>query len=518
MNGAQLLCDTLLENGIDVCFANPGTSEMHFVAALDERPAMRCILGLFEGVVTGAADGYARMAGKPAVTLLHLGSGLSNGLANLHNANRAKTPMVNIVGDHARHHLQFDAPLTSDIKKIGSAVSSFIRTAETPELFMRDIVASIKHAIEAPGGVSTLILPADIAWSPVPPTSLAAKVEPPASRVVEETNIQSAAAALRSGRALLLLGGPALRSEPLQLAHSVAKAMQASILAETSNARMERGAGVVPIAKLPYVVDAALDCLKDIDQLILVGAREPVAFFAYPGKPSRLITEDCSVVTLAANQDNIVDALERLLAALEIETLAEVPTLMAPILPDSTDDALNAAELCRAIAALLPENAIVTDESITQGRTFFNDSYGAAFHDYLQLTGGAIGIGLPLATGAAVACPQRQVVALQADGSAMYTVQALWTQAREKLKCITVIFSNRRYAILQQEMSNVGVTKLGPNAHSMLTIGTPDINWVQLSESMGVNAARAETMRDFIEAFEIALKHEGPYLIEAVLP
>lgn len=518
MNGAQLLCETLLTNDIDVCFANPGTSEMHFVAALDQQPRMRCVLGLFEGVVTGAADGYARMARKPAATLLHLGSGLGNGLANLHNARRARTPMVNVVGDHARHHLAYDAPLTSDIRAIASAVSMHVQTAASPESLRDDMAQSIAVALQPPGAISTLILPADIAWSEVPADLMPPKIAKPASACVEDVAIQKAAQAIRSGRALLLLSGDALFTEPLMTAYSICQATGAEMLAETANARIQRGRLTVPVSKLPYQVDAAIERLRDVEHLILIGAGAPVAFFAYPGKPSTLAPIDCQVHELATPGHDLADTLHRLRLALDVKLLPEPPAVAPTQLADAGSGPLNARAVCLAVAALLPEGAIVSDESITQGSAFYTASFGSAPHDYLQLTGGAIGAGLPLATGAAVACPDRQVVSLQADGSAMYTLQALWTQAREKLKCLTVIFANRRYAILHHEMRNVGVEHMGQNASNMLSIGDPDIGWPQLAASLGVPARSASTVEDFIEALREGLASPGPFLIEAVLP
>ncbi len=518
MNGAEFLCESLLHNDIDVCFANPGTSEMHFVAALDKQPRMRCILGLFEGVVTGAADGYARMADKPAATLLHLGSGLGNGVANLHNAKRARSPMINIVGDHAHYHLQYDAPLTSDIKSIASAVSHSVVTAAPDKSFADDISHCITQAIAPPGQVSTLILPADIAWSAVDPALRPARAPRPQARLAGADAIKDAAKALKAGNAMLLLGGRALRKKPLAMAHAIASRHGARLLAETSNARIERGGNTAPIEKLPYPVDAAVAALQSTQQLILVGARSPVAFFAYPGLPSTLAPSHCRETVLAHPEENIEAALEQLMSELGIDTIAGLPGSAPRIsLPHASTAPLDADQLCQTLAALLPDNAIVTDESVTQGRSFYTHSHHASPHDYLQLTGGAIGIGLPLATGAAVACPNRKVIALQADGSGMYTIQALWTQAREKLDCLTVVFSNRRYAILQQEMKKVGIADMGVNARSMLTLSNPDIDWVKLAQGLGVPAAKASNLQEFTDIFSAALKNRGPFLIEAEL-
>ncbi|WP_442592624.1 acetolactate synthase large subunit [Parapusillimonas sp. JC17] len=517
MNGAEFLCESLLINGIDVCFANPGTSEMHFVAALDKQPGMRCVLGLFEGVVTGAADGYARMAGKPAATLLHLGSGLGNGLANLHNAKRARSPVVNIVGDHARHHLVYDAPLTSDIKGIALPVSNHVLTAESPETIERDIHQGIEAAMRPHRGVSTIILPADVAWSDVPKGLKPTKIAFPSSPRVSDDIIARAATALKSDASLLFVGGRALHGRALALAHTIARHTGADLLAEGSNARMQRGIGAPPIDKLPYPIDAAIARLRSVREMICVGSRYPVAFFAYPGKPSVLAPAECRHTELASPQQDIEDALERLMALLGVGELAAPESVQRPALPVAAARPLNGESVCRVVAALLPDNAIVTDEGVTQGRSFFSHSHGSSPHDYLQLTGGAIGIGLPLAAGAAIACPDRKVVALQADGSGMYTMQALWTQARENLNCLTVIFANRRYAILQNEMANVGVTHMGSNAQSMLSLENPDIGWTRLAEGLGVKARAVSTVSEFIEAFEQGLKYQGPFLIEAVL-
>src|SRR6202453_4270285 len=165
MNGAESLIRTLLGAGVEVCFANPGTSEIHLVAALDHMPEVRCVLGLFEGVVTGAADGYARMKEKPACTLLHLGPGLGNGLANLHNASRAQVPIVNIIGQHARYHLLYDAPLTSDIEAIARPYSKWLRTPSAASAIGRDAAEALVAARTAPGQIATLVVPADVAWT-----------------------------------------------------------------------------------------------------------------------------------------------------------------------------------------------------------------------------------------------------------------------------------------------------------------------------------------------------------------
>ena len=514
MNGAESLVRTLVAGGVEVCFANPGTSEMHFVAALDHVDGVRCVLCLFEGVATGAADGYARMAEKPAATLLHLGPGLANGLANLHNAKRARSPVVNIVGDHATYHRQFDSPLTADIEGLARPYADWLRTSANSQAVAKDGAEAIAAARAASGRIATLILPADTAWGEGGPI---ASIPAIASRTpVDDANIAEAAEALRSGRpTLLLLGDRALRSQALDCAAGIAEATGARLLAETSNARVERGAGRAPIARLPYPVDAALAALAEVEHLILVGARAPVAFFAYPGKPSELAPPACRIHTLAAPQDDQLDALIRLADAVGAR---HAPSrLQRPERPTTPRGRLDSETIAAALGALLPENAIVCDESVTTGRNFFAATADAEPHDWLQLSGGAIGLGIPMAVGAAVACPDRKVVSLQADGSGMYTLQGLWTQAREKLNVLTVIWANRAYAILRGELANVGAENPGPRALDMLSLSNPAIDWTSLARGLGVEACRAETLEDFVKAFQGGLAAKGPFLIEVVL-
>lgn len=512
-NGADLLCETLLAHGIDTCFANPGTSEMHFVAALDRQPRMRCILGLFEGVVTGAADGYARMADKPAATLLHLGPGLANGLANLHNARRAKTPIVNVVGDHATYHLALDAPLTSDIDSLARPMSDWVGRAESADAVGERAADAIRAATGMPG-IATLVLPADAAWNPtkapVPPLAPA----PPAS-APDPARIRDAAMRLRSGRrTTILISGKALRDDALAVLDGIAQASGARLLAQQANGRMQRGAGRVALDRVPYVVDQALATFAETEQVILIGARAPVAFFAYPGKPGEMLPPGCDVLELAGFGADPRPAIAALADAMGV---LPPPRLAPRDRPALAQGKLTPEAIAVALAHHLPEGAVVCDESVTSGRDFFRSTYGAAPHDFLQLTGGAIGIGLPMATGAAVACPGRKVVALQADGSGMYTVQALWTQARERLDVVTIIFANRRYAILHGELKNVGAGAPGRNARAMLDLDDPALDWVKMAEGMGVEAARADTAEGFTDMLAAAMGRPGPFLIEALV-
>lgn len=516
MNGADALCDTLLAGGVDVCFANPGTSEMHFVAALDRKPKMRCVLGLFEGVVTGAADGYARMADKPAATLLHLGPGLANGLANLHNAKRAYTPVVNIVGDHAGYHLKYDAPLTSDIEGLARPMSHWVKTSQGADHVADDTAEAVRQARTAPGRISTLILPADAAWNPTS-RPIAEVAEPEKRAEVSRERIREAAEAIRSGkRTMLMLSGVALRAKPLEIAGRIAKATGVRLISQQSNGRIERGAGRVMIDRVPYPVENALATFKEVEQLILIGAKAPAAFFAYPGKPSAMTPPECRIIETATPEQDLVHALEWLADELGIgaEVKADVPELVRPGLPTG---ALNASTFAASLAALMPENAIICDESVTSGRSLFQYTRNTPQHDFLQLTGGAIGSGLPMATGAAIACPDRKVICLEGDGSGMYTLQALWTQAREGLDVVNIVFNNRSYAILMGELRGVGAAEPGENARRMLDIDKPALDWTKMAAGMGVEAMRATTAEEFTEALKRAMSRKGPFLIEAMI-
>ena len=515
MNGAEALIQTLSDCGVEVCFANPGTSEMQLVAALDKQSRVRAILGLFEGVVTGAADGYGRMADKPAATLLHLGPGLGNGLSNLHNAKRACTPIVNIVGDHAVDHLKYDAPLTSDVDAIARPMSDWVRTSTSPDDLAIAGGEAVQAALAYPGQIATLIAPADHAWTdganPVPPEN------PPEPAAASARDVADAAAALGAdGSAALFLGGRALREDALEQAGRIAAATGARLISETFSARLQRGAGRVPLERLPYFGELASEFLNGLTRIVFVGAEPPVSFFAYPGKPSWLSPEDAELIKLAGPREDAVGALRRLADALDAPA---APTdLQAPAVPPAADGKLDAQSLGAVLASLLPENAIISDEAATAGLAIFPMTQGAAKHDWLMLTGGSIGQGLPLAAGAAVACPERKVIALQADGSAMYTVQALWTMAREDLDVTTVIMNNGSYAILNIELARVGVTNPGPIALSLLDLTRPAIDWVSISEGMGVPAVRADTVEEFRDALAEAISTKGPRLIEAVVP
>ena len=515
-NGAQALMKTLVDAGVEVCFSNPGTSEMHFVAALDDEPKMRAVLALFEGVATGAADGYARMADKPAATLLHLGCGLGNGLANLHNARKGKVPVVNIVGDHATYHVKYDAQLQSDIETVARNVSpGFVRTAQSTETLCQDAAAAIAAARSAPGQVATLILPADVSWGEG--RQPAAPLAPPAPPVAEDSTVAAIAEAIRSGKkTALLMGGRALREPAMLEAAKLAAHNGVTLLAETFPTRMERGAGLPKVERLAYLAELATVQLTDVDHLVLVDAKAPVSFFAYPGKQSYLVPDHCTVHTLAAPDQDVPGSLGKLnevLGASQAE-----PQLQPAKRPVRPRGKLTAEKVCKAVGHLLPENAIIVDESITSGLMLSVMTEGAPRHDLLTLTGGAIGQGLPNAVGAAVACPDRPVLALVGDGSSMYTIQSLWTMAREQLDVTTIIFNNASYSVLNIELERVGAEEAGAKAKSQLDLRGPVLNFAKMAQGMGVHSVRVDTAEDMNKALEYALSMPGPHLIEVMIP
>ncbi len=507
MNGAQALIRTLVGCGVEVCFANPGTSEMHFVAALDAVPQMRGVLTLFEGVATGAADGYGRMAPAPAAVLLHLGPGLGNGLANLHNARRAGTPLVAIVGDHATYHKRYDAPLESDIDALAGAVSGWVRRSERAAAVGADAAAAVAAAAGPPGQVATLILPADTSWSqggePASPVRAAVPEKVP------DDLIETAAAALRSGEpCVVLLGGAATMQAGLRAAGRIADATGARLMCETFPARLERGGGLPEVTTLAYLAEAATSQLAGVRHLILAGARSPVSFFAYPGTPSDLVPQGCQVHALGSAAQDVPGALAHLAdlftpAARPERSPSQGGKGRGPHAQPSGD--LTGESLAHVVGALLPEGAIVADEANTGGLWLAAATADGPRHDWLTVPGGAIGQGLPLAIGAAVACPDRHVLCLEADGSAMYTISALWTHAREELDITTVV-------------QRVGAEAAGPRAKALLSLSRPDLDFVSLATGMGVPASRATTAQELASQLGRAIGEPGPHLVEAVLP
>ena len=511
MNGAESLVRTLLASGVDTCFANPGTSEMHFVAALDRVPAMRCVLGLAETVVTGCADGYARMAGKPAATLLHCGPGFANGIANLHNARRAHTPMVNIVGDHATYHRAYDPPLAADTEGLARASSDWVRQSAAAAQVGADAAAAVQAAMTAPGGIASLILPADCAWNEG--GVVAQPLAPPRPARAPEDSVRKAATLLARGKGLLVLTGAALTEAGLHAAQRIAARTGAMLRTPTQVPRMARGRGRVPVDRIPYAVDAAVKSLQDVASAVLVGAQPPTAFFAYPGKPSRVTPPQCELHTLAAPGDDLVEALERLADAVGAPREAPVPEVKLG--PPGRGE-FSAEGFAQTFATLIPEGAVVVEEGVTSGRGLFPPTFGAAPHDWLQITGGAIGYGFPCATGAAVGAPGRKVICLQSDGGGMYSLQALWTQARERLDVVNVVFANRMYRILHNELLAVGAQP-GPASKALFDLADPQLQWTQLAHGLGVEAIRVERLEAFADAFRAACARKGPYLIELLI-
>jgi acetolactate synthase-1/2/3 large subunit len=515
MNGAQALIRTLVDCGVQACFANPGTSEMHFVAALDAVPEMRGVLCLFEGTATGAADGYGRMSGTPAAALLHLGPGLGNGIANLHNARRARTPLIAVVGDHATYHKRLDAPLESDIDSLAWPVSAWVRRSLRAADVGADAADAVAAASAPPGGVATLILPADVSWTEGGEVALPRPRRLPHPVAEEVTG--AAAKTLRSGEpCVIFLGGEGLRRPALEAASRIASATGARLIGETFPARHERGAGIPAVDRLAYFAEFAAGQLAGTRHLILAGARSPVSFFAYPGgMPGSLVPTGCQVHVLAEPGEDVAGALASLA---DLVAPAAAPTLQPAERPALPGGELTAQTAAAVIGALLPKDAIVCDEAATSSLFLPAATAGAPPHDWLTLTGGAIGQGLPLAAGAAIACPGRPVIALEADGSAMYTISALWTHAREQLDITTVIFSNRSYAILAIELDRVGAIAAGEAARSLLSLARPALDFTAIATGMGVPASRATTAEEFAAQFRRALAEPGPHLIEAIIP
>lgn len=512
MNGAQSLVKSLLNSGVDTCFANPGTSEMHFVAALDKIPGMRCVLGLQENVVTGMADGYARIAGKPAVTLLHCGPGLGNGLANLHNARRAKSPVVNIVGDQASYHRPHDPPLTTDTLGLARTVSAWTRVTTQSKHVGRDGARAVQAARMLPGQVATLILPSDASWNEGGVVAAPEPLWPPAPQ--DPHAVKLAEKLLRSGKKVLILLGGRAMLEPSQLqAWRIAESSGATVMFEYVAGHVERGAGRAPFKRVPYVLSEARKALATFDVIILVGAQPPVAFFAYPGQPNVEYREDVVLHYLSHEDQDPEVALQALADSMHAPKVAFPDPGPRP---DAPVGVVSPEGVALALAALMPEDAIISEEGVSYTRGLYENTFAAPAHDMLHLPGGAIGDGLPVSAGAAVAGGDRRVIDLQADGSAMYTVQSLWTMAREKLPVTVIILSNRKYRILMNEYANVGA-EMGQTASDMLDLGNPDLDWPVIAAGMGVEAAKAETLEQLCDLMAASFMMSGPFLIELMI-
>jgi acetolactate synthase-1/2/3 large subunit len=509
--GAEVLLHTLVANGVNTCFMNPGTSEMHFVAALDRVPAMRGVLCLFEGVCSGAADGYARATGAPAATLLHLGPGLANGLANFHNARKARVPVVSIVGEHSTAHFRFDAPLSADIENFARTVSDRVRIAKNGHELGADMSSTIADAKQPPGQVAMLIVPADLSWSAA--EGCGSVIAPQVRRMPSSAAINRAAELVRKPGTALLLGGSALAPEALDAAARLAAATGVHVYIARNVAKIWSGRGRFQPTQVPYFPEPALELFADLQNLILVEAKTPVSFFGYPNTPGCLVPDACHISMLAGVDEDGAGALA---------ALAEgcAPLIQPPHLTPSPVEqgALTLDVIGSVVAAYLPENALISEEMLSSSGRVLGYLANAAPHEWMPVTGGAIGQGLPVAVGAAVACPDRKVIALEADGSGMYTLQALWTMAREKLDVVTVIFANRRYAILDIEMQRTGARGFGPAAGKLIDIGEPDLDWVSLAAGMGVAATRATSAAEFAAQFRAAARGKGPCLIEAIIP
>ncbi len=512
MNGADLVMKTAAEAGVTVCFSNPGTTEMPLVAALDNIRQMRGVLSLFEGVCTGAADGYARMSGQPAMTLLHLGPGLGNGLANLHNARRAHSPMLNIIGDHATWHRPGDPLLNMDIEAVAGAVSGWQRTASA----LSDLSGDTADAITAArsGKIATLVMPHDLQGAEAGDLPVAASAVPPV--VHDEASVEAAARILSAGKkSALILGGRALNKQGLLAAARIRKAFGCDLLAETFPARMDLGAGLPEIMKIPYLPEMALEILKPYEIFILAGARAPIAFFGYPGLPGRLTTDSQKIVPVSRTDADADKALERLAAAVNAPQLSNTDLPAGSNRPPMPSGKLDAQKACAVVAGLQPENAIVVEEAVTVGMGYYSQIAGCPPFTVLGITGGAIGQGPPCAVGAAIACPDRPVINFEADGSAMYTIQSLWTQSRENLNVTTLICNNRSYDILKLEMARAGNSEPGPNAARLTDLS--GIDWVKMGEAMGVSSVAVSSVEGMADTLKAALAENGPHLIELQL-
>ena len=515
MTGAESLLRTVSDCGVRLCFANPGTSEMHFLAALDKMPEIRPVLGLFEGAVTGMADGYARIAGMPALTLLHLGPGFANGIANLHNARRARSPIVNVVGDHATYHNRWDSALKTDVAALARPASDWLTVSSSAHTVAADGARAVAAALERPGRIATLILPADAAWGETdgvcPPLPRGAAAAVDAAAVERIANILRA----RGGGSVILVRGAAGDGAGLDALERICAQTGARPMMDLATGKVLRGSGRLPIPRVPYRAEDAVRALTGVTDLILVGTQPPVAPFAYPNYPSWCVPEDTAITYLCHEHEDEVRALEALADAIGggRRSTSGIPRVDRA----RAAGVLDAAAIGRSVARHLPEGAIISEEAISNAFPIVAELASAPPHIHLALTGGAIGQGIPLATGAAIAAPGSRIVNIQADGSAMYTLQALWTQAREKLDIVTIILANRSYGVLRAEVERVGARLDDTLAAGLLDIDDPALDWVALARGMGIEGCRATSAEQFDDMLVSALAAKGPRMIEAAI-
>lgn len=516
MNGAEVLLRTAVESGVEICFANAGTTELPIVIALDSTPGIKAVLGVFEGVCTGAADGYGRMTGKPAMALLHLGPGFANGIANLHNARRAGTPLLNVIGEHATWHRSADAPLTMDIEALAATVSEWHRTNESAQGIAADVAGAIAESLT--GRIASLIVPHDNQLRECPGAEII-KARP-SFVPVDGREVEKAVQALRSGKkAALMLGRRALRKRGLEAAARIKAATGCDIVTETFPGYMERGAGLPRVSRLPYFPEDAVAMLSEYEAVVIAGAHDPVTFFGYEGIDSFIIPRDREKIPIGTGGQDMTAVLEDLACSLRAakDMTADEHIFASLKRPDLPEGGLTGEKVSLVLAALQPEGAIIVDEGLTTGFPYYQISAGAPPHTLLTITGGSIGYGMPCAVGAALACPDRPVINFQADGSALYTVQSLWTEAREGLNVKTLLCSNRSYHILEMELERAGVASPGPNIRSLVGLDGPAVDWVKLASGFGVPGTSVRTAEELAGALGRTLAETGPFLIEMVL-
>ena len=493
--------------------------------ALSGVGGVRTVLGLHENVVTGAGDGYARMARRPAMTLLHLGPGLANGLANLHNAKRASSPMLNLIGTMATWHTAADASLQMDVESLTQTVScwaSLLPSRELLHTFAREAIARVS-AFASPDGcrIATLLLPHDLQWQIC--SHSGAHMEPslivPSSGggvVAIDALLQDLAEAGRRGA--LLLGGEALCEPMLSVFASYARCVGTAILCVNEFARADRGQGRPAVRRIPYHSQQAREFLESFTVMVFINAVEPTAQFGYPESISTLVSSHSKIhripfAELSAVLHHLQGAISRD-AAGELEPMAFPSNLFPP------DGILTAPKMWQLVAGLQPlDTIIIVDESLTSGGEYWEASQHSPPFSHLSQTRGAFRNGPPCAVGAALACPDRHVINLQADSSGLYSSQALSTQARERLNITTVVCANNAYGILQVDLARQK-PKFGGRGcvvNALTQLNDPPIDWVNLAAGYGVLAVTVNTCEELARELSTAIDAQGPRVIVASL-
>ena len=515
MNGAAAFFKSIVDNGIDTIFACPGTSEMQVVDEVGYSN-LRVVLCLFENSVTGMADGYARMLDKPALGMVHVTCGLTNALANMHNARIANSRMIIFGGGvHVAHEV--NEPVHSMLQRqpyVAQIAAQCVIEARSPDQLAAAATQALKASNDGAGKIVYVYGPNNAVWGE---SSFQGKLTSSAEQRqrVSTATISSIADTLKAGKkTAFILDNLALREEGLEILGRIAEGAGGRLFREWLPSRIAMGAGRVRTETLPYGGAEGRELLSEFDQIVLVGAKIPVCPFSYENQPWVKIPENCNVHTLATADHDILAALEELATQLDLPEKASNRYNRKPGEPPTGP--LSGNSIVQSLSILMPADSIVLDEAMLENVMFPLLMDGAAPFDFMAACpGGAIGAGPPVACGAAIACPNRKVILLEGDFSLMQGNTALWSMAQHNLDICVINYNNEGSASLSTELARVRQGEAQPKSIELLRIRKPTIDYAAMAESMGVPASRAETAEEFHLQLTKAMSTKGPHFIDA---